>query len=110
MKRLCLVLTGVLISSMTMASEPIRVVGEFDNDNLASLSFYLSEIERETVGFSTFFTRRAMEVQTYDEYMTLYPLIVQESEQKHNAYSLENVHYLENIPPTAATCAFSNIN
>lgn len=102
MRLRALYLAAVIFASnvaMAFGSEPIRI----DRD-----SFSLALVEHRTVGYSTYFTRLALQASSYEEYMELYPLIVVEAQDKHQAFLREDPNYLVRLPPKAMTCAFTN--
>lgn len=111
MRMIGIVAAMAMLACSASASEVVRTIDrtsviEPTPAELASFANYLSQIERDTSGFSTFFTRQALNANSYDEYMALYPKIVEESEERHRVYLRENLNYANYLPANATTCAF----
>lgn len=100
---------SALASETTINTTTFVQTTELEDFQVAALpsSGFLKEPVKQENEFPTFYTRLGLLMNSYDQYMAIYPMIVEEAEIKHQILSKENPNYLVSIPAISTTCAFT---
>lgn len=96
------------VASTTINTTTFTEVSDTTDFQVAAIpsTGFLKDPVNQDYEFPTFYTRLGLLVNSYDQYMAIYPMIVEEAEIKHSILSKENPNYLLSIPSESTTCAF----